>query len=447
MRHIPKIIEFVVKKDLCTGCGLCITQCSNQSLIMDWNDFGFLIPKQTNDCSLDAECIKVCPFNPFPDDEVKTEDELADIFLEKDSKTHKNIGKYHRIYVGYSNKFRFSSSSGGLATYLASKLLENKIVNHVVSVIATEKQGNYYEYSIVSNFKNLLRASKTKYYPVTLSDVFLKINELEGNVAIVGIACFIKSIRLKQYYQPELKKKIPFLIGIICGGIKSAFFSEYLAGRAGIKDNNFLNPEFRIKDFESSSSDYSYGCFDFKGNSYEIKMRVVGDMWGTGMFKNNACDFCDDVTTELADISLGDAWFSPYNLDGRGTNVIVTRSSLAEKLINDGIINKELFVEDLTLDKFLESQSGSFNHRQKALNYRVQNLKKRNIIMPPKRHDSDKISVDFQLVQKQRMKIRAKSLILWRKFHDAFHFDLKMKRSLLTLKTFTKINHLIRKFK
>jgi coenzyme F420-reducing hydrogenase beta subunit len=42
-------------------------------------------------------------------------------------------------------------------------------------------------------------------------------------------------------------------------------------------------------------------------------------MWGTGLFKSNACDFCDDVTTELADVSL-DAWI-PYNKDGLGNSV------------------------------------------------------------------------------------------------------------------------------
>jgi coenzyme F420-reducing hydrogenase beta subunit len=79
-------------------------------------------------------------------------------------------------------------------------------------------------------------------------------------------------------------------------------------------------------------------------------------MWGSGMFKNNACDFCDDFTTELADISLGDAWLNPYNQDGKGTNVMVTRSKLAEKLISDGIINKELSVDPLDFTQFLSSQ-------------------------------------------------------------------------------------------
>ena len=113
-----------------------------------------------------------------------------------------------------------------------------------------------------------------------------------------------------------------------------------LASRAGVTYNQFSQPQFRIKDHQSTASDYSFGCKDEEGALHTIKMRKVGDMWGSGMFKNNACDFCDDVTTELADISLGDAWLNPYNQDGKGTNVMVTRSKLAEDLINEGIIEK-----------------------------------------------------------------------------------------------------------
>lgn len=81
-------------------------------------------------------------------------------------------------------------------------------------------------------------------------------------------------------------------------------------------------------------------------------MRKVGAMWGTGMFKNNACDFCDDVTTEFAVISLGDAWLNPYNQDGKGTNVMITRSQVAESFIEKGIESKNLRADLLDFNLF-----------------------------------------------------------------------------------------------
>jgi coenzyme F420-reducing hydrogenase beta subunit len=120
---------------------------------------------------------------------------------------------------------------------------------------------------------------------------------LEGTVAVVGVGCFIKAIRLAQHSEPKLKEKIAFLIGIICGGVKSRFFTEYLASRMDIEAANIKKPQFRKKDINSTANDYSFACHDNDSEEKSIKMRVVGDMWGTGLFKANACDFCDDVTT------------------------------------------------------------------------------------------------------------------------------------------------------
>ncbi len=441
MKTIPKVIELVVNNNLCIGCGLCVSKCTSKALEMTWNKNGFLVASQIGTCDCDGDCIDVCPFNPFPKEEVKTEDEIAELFLPSATQFHKKVGKYNTIYAGYSEEFRLNSSSGGLGTYICTELLEKKIVDHVFSIKESSKPGTFYEYSVSSSKAELLVASKTRYFPVSLITVFSEINNLEGKVAIVGVGCFIKAIRLAQYADHKLKDKIPFLIGIICGGVKSKFFTEYLASKMNIEKVAIQKPQFRKKDLESTANDYSFSCADENKEERSIKMKTVGDMWGTGLFKNNACDFCDDVTTELADISLGDAWLEPFDKDGKGTNVIVTRSLVADNLINEGIKNKDLKVDLLPLDTFLASQQGSFNHRQKGMPARIKVAKKNNQLMPPKRYDNEPVPFDFKLVQKQRMKVRAKSLEVWRNLPEAKTFDIEMAKPLKTLKFYTKIYH------
>ena len=440
--NIPKVIRTVVNNDLCIGCGLCVYKCPNNALEMKWNKYGFLIPELTGNCDSDGSCISVCPFNPFPEDEVKTENELAEHFLQENTQYHPKIGKYSNLYAGYANEFRLTSSSGGIATYIFTELLDRGIVDYVFSVKESHKKGVYYEYAISNSKEELLNASKTKYFPVTLATIMPKIHELKGKVAIVGVACFIKAIRLAQHKESALKEKIPFLVGIICGGVKGRFFTEYLAGRAGVSNQNFEKPEFRIKDFKSTAGDYSFGCINKEEKKEQtIKMLTVGDMWGTGMFKANACDFCDDVTTELADISLGDAWLPPFSKDGAGTNVIVTRSELAEKLVQDGINSGKLNIEILPQERFLESQQGSFNHRHTGLSYRIKQAQKKNQPVPPKRFGNERITIDFNFVQKLRIKVRQKSLEIWAKNPEAQIFDETMKKYLKQLKLATKVYH------
>ena len=443
MHKIPKVIDLVVNNDLCIGCGLCTYKCPSKALEMQWNEHGFLVPALSGTCSSDGACLTVCPFNPYPEKEVETENELADIFLNDTILSHPQIGKYQGIYAGYSEEFRLTSSSGGIATFVFTDLLERGIVNHIFSVKESSTPGVHYEYAISQNRQELLAASKTRYYPVTLATVFSKIDKLEGKVAIVGVACFIKAIRLAQYTDPLLKEKIPFLVGIICGGVKSKFFTEYLSDKAGVSKELCSKPEFRIKDLNSTAGDYSFGCQSNKDNQEKtIKMRTLGDMWGTGLFKANACDFCDDVTTELADISLGDAWLEPFIKNGKGTSVIITRTTLAEKVIKEGIESTKIYIEDLPLDRFIAPLQGSYNHRQLGLPYRIKQARKIDKLVPPKRiMKVNSLNFDFKIVQNCRMNIRKKSLEIWLNTTNSTIFDDNMRKELLFLRKMTSFYH------
>ena len=442
IKNKPKVIDLVVNNDLCIGCGICVYKCPTKALDVKTNDFGFITPEQISSCDDNGSCIRVCPFNVFPADDVRTENELSQIYLKESNKSHPKIGQYKDIYAGYSNNYRSTSSSGGIGTYILVKLLEKGIVNYVISVKGNDDKSGYYKYAISSNIEELLQTSKTRYYPVTLSEVFSNINTLDGKVAIVGVACFIKSIRLAQHSDPVLKNKIQFLVGIICGGVKSSFFTEYLADKIGVEKKYINKPNYRIKDFNSSAGDYSFGCENSKTNEKKsMRMREAGDMWGTGLFKANACDFCDDVTTELADISIGDAWLDPYVNDGRGDNVIVTRSNLAQKIIHDGINMNQLNLEALTIERFLLSQKGSFNHRHTGLPFRVKNAKNKGMVVPPKRIQNDESSFFFKIVQYFRIRTRTNSLKIWKKSEDSKIFDKMIKKDLSLLKYATRLNH------
>jgi len=436
------VVNTVVKNDICIGCGMC-TYKNEDKLEMVWNEEGFLVPQfKIDDFELEYD-LEVCPFNPNPDPNVRTENEIADLFLKDAPNHHPKIGRYSDLYVGYAEDFRKTSSSGGIATFVFNALLENGEVDHVISV----KGGvnNHYEYSISSSVSELMESSKTKYYPVTLATILPEIDKLNGTVAVSGVACFIKSIRLAQYYHPELNEKIKFLVGIICGGIKSSFFAEYLASKTGVQKDEFIKPEFRIKDYNSTANDYSFGSTEITSNELkQIKMRRVGDMWGTGLFKANACDFCDDVTTELADISVGDAWLKPYVDDGRGTSVVVTRSKSAKKLIENAISEQRVQLVDLSLKQFLLSQKGSFNHRQEAQPFRIGLVEKKGQLLPPKRNVSETISLPFKIVQILRRKSRIKSLKAWNKTPIIEEFDNKMANTLWSLRLATRVNHRIR---
>ncbi len=445
----PIVLSKVVENDLCIGCGACVQACSRKALDVDWNNNGFLVAvSKLNKCDGEGACISVCPFNPEPAQGYKNEDGLAADFLTEAPKYHYKVGRYYALYAGYSKKYRSTSSSGGVATFVYEKLFDKGLINHLVTVGESDSSKSHYQYSIISSKNDLLRISKTRYHPVTLATALGEIKSLEGRVAISGVGCFIKAIRLLQDKDPVLKEKIAFLVGIICGGVKSQFFTDYLASKANATLDNYSKPEYRLKDPASTAMDYSFSCTDNPSHTIKsIKMHEVGDMWGTGLFKANACDFCDDVTTELADISLGDAWLRPYDQDGRGHNVIVSRTSMMDQLLLEGAENGELHLENISLSKLLQSQQGSFNHRHDGMSIRMSLAAQAGSTVPPTRVGEIKLPGYLNLIQRWRRQTRAQSLETWAAYSNSVEFDRRMRPLLMKLRLLTRISHAVRKLK
>ena len=443
--NIPKVESLVVNQDLCTGCGTCVTQCETGSIMMDWNTDGFRVPVLSGDCTEASNCIKVCPFSPIQISKFKSEDELATLHLTEATKYNDDIGRYNDMFVGYSKEFRTSSSSGGMATYFFQELFELDLVDQIIVVTYNEDSSAFYKYSIISSLSDLTTSSKTRYYPVSLDEALNEIKHSDTRIAIVGVGCFLKSIRLLQSQDASFSQRIKFLIGIICGGLKSKYYTDFLAKNTLLHQQNYSEPEYRLKDHNSQASDYYFSA-KFDGNEEKLRMRTLGDMWGTGYFKASACDFCEDVASELADVSLGDAWLNPFVQDGKGTSIVVSRSKVASDILKEGISTEKLVLDHLSEEQFLLSQRGSYNHRHAGLKYRLDRRMKNGARMPYKRERNLKnISFTFKMVQYFREQTRRSSIELWKNNPYPNHHSQSMRKHLLMLRIATKINHLTRK--
>jgi hypothetical protein len=101
----------------------------------------------------------------------------------------------------------------------------------------------------------------------------------------------------------------------------------------------------------------------------------------------------------------------------------------------------ELIVEILSMERLLEAQRGSINHRHLGLSYRIKLARRKKIPIPPKRFENEKISFGFKLVQKNRRIVRAESLNLWRKSSEAREFEIAIGRHLKNLSLATNFYH------
>jgi hypothetical protein len=128
--------------------------------------------------------------------------------------------------------------------------------------------------------------------------------------------------------------------------------------------------------------------------------------WGAGFFQNSACNFCDDVLAETADISFGDAWVEPYSSDWRGTNVVVVRSPLLRDLVEQGITADKLELRPVDADYIANTQAAGFRQRREGLAYRLTwrrgGLKPRKRVAP-----SNQLPFQRKLIYRLRYRISA----------------------------------------
>ena len=274
------------------------------------------------------------------------------------------------------------------------------------------KKGNIFEFAISNNSEELRKGAKSRYYPVEMSQVIEEVRKQDKRYAIIGIPCFIKAIRNLAENDQEIKNRIFYYIGIVCGHLKSKNFTSLFAWQQGIHPNDVVNIDFRYKIPSSSAALYAIKISYKKDGEIVHKIsktasELYGTDWGLGFFKYKACDYCDDVLAETADVVFGDAWASKYRKDWKGSNIVITRNETIDNLIKKGIKDKKLCFENIEKNIVMESQQGSFRHRRKGLAYRLYKLEKEGVWAPKKRVNPQDAKLDdkkYIKIQNYRMK-------------------------------------------
>ncbi|MCZ4091307.1 Coenzyme F420 hydrogenase/dehydrogenase, beta subunit C-terminal domain [Sinorhizobium psoraleae] len=365
---------------LCIGCGVCMAQSNGNAAGMRLDRYGQFKPASFRPPPRFAE---LCPFSP----DARNEDDIARERFASARYFDSRIGRFEAAYVGHvrEHSFRTDGSSGGMANWTAVELLEKNLVDGVAHVVPRRGTlGPLFHYRISRTVEDIRAGAKSRYYPVELSGIIEEIRRCPGRYAVVGIPCFIKALHLLCLQDPVLRERLAFTLGLFCGHMKSARFVESIAWQMGERIEAVAGVDFRLKDARRPANWYNAHLVlkDGSTRSKDWWHLADGD-WGAGFFQNSACNFCDDVVAETADISFGDAWVEPYASDGRGTNVVVVRSTLLQRLIDGAIDEGRLELQEVDSAFVVQTQAAGFRQRREGLAFRLN--RRRHGVMPKKR--------------------------------------------------------------
>ena len=419
---LPTQIDRVVEGGYCVGCGSCAAVLGPAGR-MALDRYGCYRPdvaEGERQAGSGVPLWDVCPFAGGS----AAEDAIAGALFGDECDRDEAIGYHTATYAGSvaEGAFRSRGSSGGMASWVLCELMRRDRIDAVVHVrpqLPSQGDGRLFRYAVSRSADEVLAGAKSRYYPVEMSEVLREVRQTPGRYAFVGLPCFVKAVRLLCGADPVVAERVRYCIGLVCGHLKSTRFADMFAWQCGIEPGAVRAIDFRVK--LPGCKAYEYGV-EVVGVQDGREARVLrpsaglfGSSWSYGLLKLPACDFCDDVFAETADLTVGDAWLDPYTADWRGTNVVVVRHRELASLIEAARAERRLALEAVPAAQVARSQEAGLRHRRDGTRYRLF-LKGRE----GKWHPAKRVQASKRHVSRKRRRILELRARLAAESHKAF---------------------------
>lgn len=364
-------IDKVIQTGRCVGCGGCSFVAGGR---MELDKFGYYHPILPPDRQ-SAQLAKACPFLA-PE---LNEDVLADRFLPDTPNRDHKLGKYFEVFAAHveDGDFRRSGSSGGMGSWIATELLQSGRIDGVIHarpVARMVSEAPFFRYGISRSVEEIRKAAHSHYHVVELSEVLIEVKRTPGRYLFIGVPCMVKAIRRAQIADSDIADRITYTLALVCGHIKSVHWALSLGWGAGIKPEHVGAITFRVKSENVPAKAYYFQIVN--RSTAECLVRnaatIVGGKFNLGAMMPEACNYCDDVVGETADLTIGDAWLPRYAFDWRGKNMVITRNKELGALIRAAVEDGRVSVDKMTAKEAADAQAGGFRQRREGLVHRIE---------------------------------------------------------------------------
>jgi len=210
-----------LKKEMCTGCGACVSICPTEALKLEADGWGYYRSKlEIGKCIECGKCVKVCPAIKLPE--------------------RKNLStpSCYEVIAADAD-ILFGSSSGGIFPLLAQKIFEKD--GCVVGAAWTDDLS--VKHIMIDDEVDLPKLQKSKYLQSYLGNMFKDVErQLKNNKSVLFSGCPCQVAGLHTYLGVEYDNLIS--VDLLCANAPStAFFKKYIADTfpEGVKKYEFRN--------------------------------------------------------------------------------------------------------------------------------------------------------------------------------------------------------------
>jgi len=267
-------------------------------------------PSLVKECKICGICPAVCPQYEW------SRPEAERFVFGREREVTEEFGIYRQLVVAKARKNDLLKvcQDGGVASVLLLFALQNGLIQSaIVSGISKEKPF-YPVPKLATTPDEILECAGTRYsYSPNMLALAEGLEQKRKSMAFVGTPCQIRAIRkiqmvgLKKYAKP-----LQFLIGLMCSECFTyeGLMEKHIKERLGLNMNNIEKMNIKGKILVKTKS--------------EVKTIPLAE---AKQYARKSCRFCDDFSSELADISTGG-----LGLDG--WTFIIIRTEKGEELFS-----------------------------------------------------------------------------------------------------------------
>ncbi|MEY4697212.1 MAG: hypothetical protein RIT14_1640 [Pseudomonadota bacterium] len=323
----PDPITRLVRRNLCTGCGVCAGLAPAHIRMVEDREQGRRpvvddtpAARAAARQALSACAGKGADFTPLP----------------RHDATDQIWGPVLAIWEGWATDpdLRHRGASGGVASALSLFALTTGAVQAVAHTAAHRDDPRRTETRLSTDRAGLLGGAGSRYAQSSPGEVIAR---LTAPTLVTGKPCDVASLCLARSRDADLARKVPLMLAIFCAGTPTLAATDRLLRRLG------LPPGARLTGLRYRGAGWPglmQAWWEKDGKTVTSPGIAYAEGWG-GLLQDSRrwrCRICADHTGAFADISVGDPWHAPPvgNTDA-GRSLIIARSPAGLALITAAI--------------------------------------------------------------------------------------------------------------
>ncbi|MHA1276320.1 MAG: Coenzyme F420 hydrogenase/dehydrogenase, beta subunit C-terminal domain [Candidatus Helarchaeota archaeon] len=289
-----RLMREVVNSGICTHCGACVATCE----FLEWDD-DTEKPKLVGKCTGCGVCYAQCP---------------RTIIAPQDL-----VGDYQVAYTGKSLIPEIKGQDGGVVTALLLYALERKLIDCAVVTGKSSEEPWKPVVKIVKTKEDLLKTAGSVYsHSQTLIGLLDAIKAGNRSIGFVGTPCNIDAV-YKMWKAPFGLVRMYMRANILSIGLFCMDSFSYEGLKAFLESQNINMSDIAKMTIKKGKMQF------IQKNGAILEERVHA----LDRYRSSSCQFCTDLTSEHADISVGSVG-SP-----EGYSTILVRSGIGLEVLLD----------------------------------------------------------------------------------------------------------------